>query len=118
MGGDVNISTRLLQALTDAGLPVISVSIPDQLNRATWSAQYTRTLTAGERTTEQAIGAVIPIIDPQDAIYSAAVALAATVNGTDATLLTLAQSRNLILLLAAKEGWIAFDGVKYTINVH
>ena len=113
-----NISTRLHQALADANLPVTAVTVIDPSNRATWSAIYSRTLTTGEHHTEQAIGAAIPLDDPADAIYSAAVALAKTVNGTDATLLTLAQSRNLILLLAAREGWIAFDGTKYTINVH
>lgn len=113
-----NISTRLHQALSDAGLPVLSVSVIDQTNRATWSAIYSRALTTGERATEQTIGAAIPLNDPADAIYSAAVALAKTVNGIDATALTLTQLRSLILLLAAREGWIAFDGTKYTINVH
>jgi len=113
-----NIAARLHQALLDAGLPVVSVSIPDLNNRETWSAQYTRVLTPVEKTTEQTIGAAIPLTDPQDAIYSAAVALATTVNGVDATALTLAQLRSLILLLTAREGWIAYNGVKYTINVH
>ena len=113
-----NVSTRLHQALADAGLPVLSVSIIDQANRATWSATYSRALTTAEHQTELNIGSAISLLDPANAIYSAAVALAQTVNGTDATMLTLAQSRSLILLLAAREGWIAYDGSKYTINVH
>jgi hypothetical protein len=116
VGDDVNISTRLLQALADAGLPVISVSIPDPLNRATWSAQYTRTLTPAEHTTEQTIGAAISIDDPQDAIHAGVVAAVKATDGAVITALTTAQMRLLLGLFLADRGYIAFTGGQYVVK--
>ena len=104
---------KTLEDLQAAALPAIGCD-------SNGNAQYSRDLTPAEQTQADAIiAAELPNgVTKQQAIYKAAVTLAGTVNGVDAQQLTLAQSRNLILLLAAREGWIAFDGSKYTINVH
>ena len=111
-----NIAARLHQALVDAGLPVIGVSIPDPLNRATWSAQYTRALTTAEKATEQSIGGSINIDDPQDAIHAGVVAALAATDGAVITALTTAQMRLLLGLFLADRGYIAFTNGQYVVK--
>ena len=111
-----NIATRLHQGLADAGLPVVLVSIPDPLNRATWSAQYSRDLTPAEHTTEQTIGAAMPIDDPQDAIHTGVVAAVKATDGKVITALTVAQMQLLLGLMLADRGFVAYTGGQYIVK--
>lgn len=110
------LAQRLHEALTAAGLPVVGVSIPDAQNRATWSAQYTRELTPGEKATEQSIGGTISIDDPADAIHAGVVAALQATDGAVITALTTAQMRLLLGLFLADRGYVAFTGGQYVVK--
>ncbi len=61
-----------------------------------------------------------PAPDPNTSrlnMLAAAKALAVTVNGTAVTALTATQVRNLVILLAANQNWVTWNGSAWVVNV-
>lgn len=53
-----------------------------------------------------------------DYILQVARNAAETINGLDVTTLTAAQTRLLVILLAAQQGWVKWNGSVWVVNVH
>jgi len=105
-------SEQLLEELIAANLPAIGCD-------SRGNVQYSRALTAAERTTEATVKAAHnPATGSRrKRALQAALGLAQTVNGTNVTALTAVQVRNLVILLCAANGWVDPSGASWVINI-
>lgn len=105
-------ATALHEELVAAGLPV---DLVDSSGRVV----YTRALMPAEQATAAAVVAAHnPATGTQrKRAIEAARTLAQTLNGVVVTALTATQVRNGFILLAAKEGWVKWNGTAWAINI-
>ena len=103
---------QLHEELVAAGLPVVGVD-------ALGNVQYSRELTAQEQATAAvAIAAHNPTTGTvRKRAIEAARQLVQSVNGTVVTSLTATQVRNLVILRAALDGWVSWNGTNWVIDI-
>lgn len=106
-------SEKFLEDLIAAGLPAIGAD-------SDGNAQFSRALTPAEQTTATNIlaGETADGLSLRQRALRDARQAAQTINGIAFTDLTAGQQKILLALLTANEGWIAWNGSAWVVNVH